>query len=85
MVPRLWQQHRLHLAGQFELTPQRFLLQAALHHLVVASCHHQDVGEGDQEIEVLDHRTYAPVVVRGVAGQHHRNRLVVLVDGHHHV
>ena len=84
VVPALGQQHRLHLAREFQLPAQRLLLQVSAVHLTVATRHHQDVGQRHKEIQVFHHRADAPRI-RGVPRQHHRDGLVVLVDGHHHV
>ena len=57
MVPRTRQQHGLHLPCEFELPSQGLLFQVPGHHVPVAPRHHQDVRQGDQKIQVLDHGT----------------------------
>ena len=46
---------------------------------------HQNVRQGDQEIQVLDNGTHPSHVLRRVARKHHGDGRIVLMDGHDHV
>ena len=85
MGPIFGHQHGLHLACQFKFAPQGLLLQCLQGQRSVSQSNHQNVRQGDEEIQVLDNGTHPSHVLRRVAGEHHSDGRIVLMDGHDHV